>query len=578
MNRKRVKQPTRKERLAEAKKRVEAAQEAHAAAEDEAAYGAPGRKMTAAEGNAWKRWMERDDDRRARYGKLPKPPERGDVELLYSKLHEDLRHLNDGELVMTVVNTDAWQSTVGARCRELDAAASSRRAYTSIECETALLYQRLLGKRSYAAARKDLCSAEAAGVMTRATLGFDRPRDHVPNRYVKDGHRRKLDGVPSTATMSRYRRKRFPEAERSALYRECFMRMVLEHADRFPAFRQELRVLGFDGSVHKTVYTPGIVRDREGNPVVDEETGKVLLRVNGWEGGSRTAADSPASKNGHGFMTVTGHTGEGLPVSCRTVRLHDPEVECLLDAAEHDLPRIREHMEADDIGVCTLDGAYAGQRTRRALRKVGWLENTHHVGHGQKAATKRNLAKRLGSASKIEDAPNWRANGLRHIFCLCGEGETYARPRMLAEGRVSVSTECVCPTCGNASFTAGDYRLAQNPSRYVLINPRDNVDVEDADLLFGNPLHRGDKRAKAYGNNRYAQGEGLHGTTTTRWNLFKDRAYYKRVAQPELDVLLTYCLMHGLAMETRRQQGQAELPPPTPLPRAASPPPAELAA
>jgi len=277
-------------------------------------------------------------------------------------------------------------------------------------------------------------------------------------------------------------------------------------------------------------------------------------------------------------MTVTGHTGEALPISCRTVRIHDPEIECLLDAAEHDLPRLREHIEPDDIGVCTLDGAYAGPRTRRALRKTGYLENTHKVGHGLKAATKRNLNRHLGTASKLDGAPNWRANGLREIFCMCGEGDTFARPRMLANGRVSVSTECVCKTCGSASFTSGDYRRAQNPDRYVLINPRDNVDVDRADLLFGNPLHRGDKRAKAYGNNRYAQGEGLHGTATTRWNLFKDRAFYKRTAQAELDVLLTYCLMHGLAMEARRQRGHAELPPPTPLPRASSPPPAALAA
>jgi hypothetical protein len=109
--------------------------------------------------------------------KLPKPPEEGDVELLYAKLQEDLRHLNDGEMVTTVIGTDAWQSTVGARCRALDAAADPRRAYTAEECEKALLFQRLLGKRACAAARKEL--AGAIGAYTRTTLGFDRPRDHV---------------------------------------------------------------------------------------------------------------------------------------------------------------------------------------------------------------------------------------------------------------------------------------------------------------------------------------------------------------------------------------------------------------
>ena len=80
---------------------------------------------------------------------------------------------------------------------------------------------------------------------------------------------------------------------------------------------------------------------------------------------------------------------------------------------------------------------------------------------------------------------------------------------------------------------------------------------------FGNPLTYNDPRAN-YGRNRYAQGEGLHGSATTRWNLFKDKAYYRRLNQVRLDVLLTYCLMHGLAMEARRQKA---LGPPACMPK-----------
>lgn len=254
--------------------------------------------MTEAEQAASERWAAKD--RRARYGKLPKPPEEGDVELLYAKLQEDLRHLNDGELVMTVINTDAWQSTVGARCRELDAAADPRRAYTADECEKALLYQRLTGKRTYAAAREKL--AGDTGAAARLTLGFDRARDHVPNRRLKDAHKKLLDGVPSEYTMSRWRRVRFREAERTELYAECFMRLVEEHAEKFSEFRQELRVLGFDGSTHKTVYRPGWKKDADGNYLADEN-GERIPRVKGWEGGSLTKLDAPESKRGHGFLT-----------------------------------------------------------------------------------------------------------------------------------------------------------------------------------------------------------------------------------------------------------------------------------
>jgi hypothetical protein len=302
-------------------------------------------------------------------------------------------------------------------------------------------------------------------------------------------------------------------------------------------------------------------------------------RVPGWEGGSLTDQGAPESKRGHGFMTVTAHTGHGLPIAARTVRIHNPEIECLLDIAEHDLPRIRAAMDSDDIGVMSLDGAFSGSRTRLAVRKHGFLENTHKVGHGDQAATKRNLARHIGTATPIEGHPNWRANGLRELFCICGEGDTFTRPRMLADGTVSVSAEGTCANCGSIHITSGDWRRAKNPDRYVMVNPNDHVDAADADLLLGNPLTHQDKRAIAYGKNRYAQGEGLHGTAATRFNLFKDKAYYRRINQVRLDVLMTYGLMHVMSMLTRRQRQQAPAPPPTPLRLAAAePPPERLAA
>lgn len=149
---------------------------------------------------------------------------------------------------------------------------------------------------------------------------------------------------------------------------------------------------------------------------------------------------------------------------------------------------------------------------------------------------------------------------------------------MLADGRVSVSVEGHCPTCGDIHITSGDWRRENNPDRYVMVNPKDHVDDQRPDYLFGNPLTHGDKRSEAYGKNRYAQGEGLHGTATTRFGLFKDRAFYRRVDQPRLDVLLTYCLMHGMSMEARRRKAHDALPSPVPLPQAGSAPPLALAA
>ena len=511
----------------------------------EASAGETGREQ-----RAWECWSARP--RRTRYGKLPKPPERGDVELLYAKLNEQLRHLDDGERVMLVIDSDAWQGTVGERCRELDAAADSRRAYSVEECERALLYQRLIGKRTYKAARAQLAGDE--GDAARVTLGFDHPRDHVPGRRVKYEHRRRLDGVPSEATISRHRTSRFPEAERAELYAECFIRLVEEHAVKFPEFREELRVIGFDGSSHKVIYKPGVLRDDDGNPILDEN-GEFVSELKGWEGGSMTDSRAPESKRGHGMMTVTGHTVQALPIACRTVRIHDPEIECVLDIFREDMPRIRSRMEPSAIGVSTMDGLFAGRRIRRAHRKLGFIENTHRVSRDEdREATKRHRQQMEAMVMLIEGHPNWRANGLREIYCLCGKGDTFSRSRLLADGSVSVAVEGSCPRCGSIRVTSGGWRRVRNPDGFVRINPMDKASTSDADLTFGNPLTYGDSRAEAYGRNRYAQGEGLHGSATTRWNLFKDKAYYKRLDQARLDVLLTYCLMHGLAMEARRQR------------------------
>jgi hypothetical protein len=100
-----------KARIERQRKKAEEALEARVDAALAEELGDLTRRMDADEQAASERWAEKD--RRARYGKLPKPPEEGDVELLYAKLQEDLRHLNDGELVMTVIGTDAWQSTLG---------------------------------------------------------------------------------------------------------------------------------------------------------------------------------------------------------------------------------------------------------------------------------------------------------------------------------------------------------------------------------------------------------------------------------------------------------------------------------
>jgi len=523
--------------------------------------------MTDAEKAAYARWQSKD--RRARYPRqLPVAKGEGDVEVLYAKMREELKALNDGDKVRLLMETDAWESTLGARCDELDALADSRRAYTHRELEAAVLYQRLAGTRSYKAAHEKLTGFQ--GQFARRALGFDRPRDHVPNRRCDHEHNRNLDGVPSRSTISRHITERFPEHERAELYAECFVKLVCEHADRFPDFRDELLTAGWDGSIHRSKYTPGWKKDRAGNYLLDQD-GKRIPRLQEWEGGSRTSDKVPESKRGHGFLTVTGHTADALPIACRTGKLHEAEKNLVLDMLATDMPVIREHTDKTRIGVSTLDGVFAAPDVRRAHRLIGYLENTHRVSSGTADATTRNLDRHRKLVFEIEGYPNWRANGLRQLFCVCGQGDTFARPGLNRYGEATSATEGHCPNCGPIHITSGDWRREKNPDRFVMVNPNDDVDIRRIDWMFGHFLHRDDKRSQAYGKNRYAQGEGLHGHATTRFELFADDAPYKRIDQVRLHVLMTYCLMHGLAMECRRRKGQTEVTPGGPPP-AASPP------
>ncbi len=549
--------PKGKGKARESRDRESEAAEQRVAAELDAEYGDGGRDMVEDESNAYQTW--RSKHRRARPAQqLPPPPQQGDVEVLYSLQVPELQALNDGHKVLLLMSTRAWRATVGMACEDMDAAADSRRAYTAAELESVILYQRLNGKRTYKAARERLASDR--GRDARIALGFDRPRDHVPNRRCHHEHNRRLDGIPSEATVCRHRTKRFPEAARAELYHECFKLLVEEHAQEFPEFCEELRVLGWDGSTQKSVYKPGRKRRRNSETgkleYVLDERGRHTPRITGWEGGSLTSLRAPESKRGHGFLTVTGHTGTGLPVAMRTVRIHDAEPDCVIDMLENDVPRFRRHMDPDALGVSSLDGAFTGVRVRAAHRKVGYIENTHRVSHGDLDATKRHLAKKRKKVYAIDGAPNWRVDGLRQPFCLCGNGEVAHRFHMTRKGEATARVVCSCETCGTVSLKSGDWRQVQNPDGYVRVTDKDNAVAEDADFAFGNPLSYDDPKAALYGRNRYAQGEGLHGHATTRFNVFKDRAYVKRTNQARLDALLPYCLMHALAMETRRQRGQ----------------------
>jgi hypothetical protein len=265
-----------------------------------------------------------------------------------------------------------------------------RRAYSYFELECVLLFGRLLGKRTVRETLAALSGYKAA--KTREEFGLDRPRDHVKTRYVKREDNLGLDGVPSEATMSRHIRKRFPEKLRTKLYLQCFLEIVIEHAEKYPEFARLLEALGADGSVMKSRHHPRMRTDENGNIVYGPDTGEVSMIPEGWEGGSLSGKSSdpehkrpPAYLRGHGQMCVTVHTPDALPVGVEIGRLGaDHETNLLLKIVEEQLPRVRKTMRPEAVPTVTTDGGFASQRTRRGLSEVGFVANSHDVGHGDR--------------------------------------------------------------------------------------------------------------------------------------------------------------------------------------------------
>jgi hypothetical protein len=185
---------------------------------------------------------------------------------------------------------------------------------------------------------------------------------------------------------------------------------------------------------------------------------------------------------------------------------------------------------------------------------------------------------------EIEGNPEWRANGMREIFCMCGEGHVSARYSKTKNGQQKTAVEGACKNCGPIRITADDWLVAKVPSdstlsgRFVRIDPGDEHERNEADCQFGNPLTHGDKRAELLGKQRRAQGEGHFGTMTVGYNLFEEDNRHVRLDQARIEVYLTYCLVHALSMEVRRQRAAGAAkpqllkvrrgPPPGPRPRA----------
>lgn len=557
--------------------------------------------------------------RRKRWGRLPRPPQKGKSQVPHARSCRFLCDLDDGELAAVVVGSRAWQETFKVYCDDLDqrkidaSDPGSDPDYAAWEYEAFFTFMRVCGYRSVRAARRHLTSEE--GSSARYLLGFDYPRDRMRDRRYRPRqlgkpYRQTMDGVPSDSGISRHR-KRISEEKRLELWVECLRRLIRYHAEEFPPFREELRLLGIDGITMKSVHKA---------PIYDPETGDVVNAsqiTKGFEGGAAIAKGLPPSKRGHGYLVVVVATLASRCVAeVPDVRAMPGDEKAaglrLIEALEQS---IKPFMGWDAPGVLVMDGAFFTKKIFRAAYRAGYIPQVHKVAHPRgglqalglkpdgtpvaaqepedddlpdEAArnvlrsddielvdvpeklkeTRDNYLKHLDMRWEVKGSPGWYANGLREFWCIHGVQATGSRPDRLADGSATSAVLGHCDQCGPLYVTAGKKRISGRQLVDVLSdNP---ADVEDADWSFGDPLTYNDLRAADYGAARFANLEGLLGNVKKRYNVFTARNRCKKLCQAKLMVVQTFAIQHAIAMHYRRCVQAAEdgrqIPQPEPVP------------
>ena len=479
--------------------------------------------------------------RAARATALPTLLERGTV--LYSNSAPWWRGATLGERVLILTDTDAWHQVMDQLLSQVDAERLSRPgpdpAYTALELERAILFQRLAGLSTYGKARTLLAGDRHE--RDRQLLEFDRPRSRVGCCLYLF---RSLDGVPSESTIWRYLQDVGLQRHK-LIYRRLFKAIVQQHM-MDPEMRDEARVLFVDGSAWRTHYRSFARRDRR--------TGQIKPpTLEG--GGYMPRSESNPGKDGHGFMLVTGTTQTGLPLTHTMGRLgNDSELNLGHSMMNEDwTDDVAPHLDQDKLGVWVADGGFHRQALRRDLRGLGFVEVCHMVSHGELSQGHAEANDRI--VIEIEGHPNWYANGHRELKCRCGSARLAKRIRLHCNGQAAVRVEGTCDNCGSITITSGLWRRAQNPDRFVKVM---SGEEHETDWTLGNPLSFHDDLAAAYGSARFSQQEGFFGHMSTRFGLLEGKSWHRSRDAAERDALQVFCLMHGMAIEGRRRRRVAE--------------------
>jgi hypothetical protein len=517
--------------------------------------------------------------RASRSATLPPPPE--DRTLDYAASREELRDIEPGEVVLAVEELRGFREVVRPALEAADAARlaprpgekkrrGQRPKFFALDYWRFEMLRRVIASQSTVHTRDWLTTDKAE--RTRKLLGFDKPRPHgggKPQRW--------MEGVPSDSWVSDFRLKWLPEAELAALMQQLERWALTEKLTTIPDAREECRVLYADGSKLETHATaPILKKDKDGNVIeaVNEwkkgRDGKKVRAITAPEAGYIPNKGRNADHSGHGWNIVMVMSSKGTVLAHRNVPMHAGENTTLIEMVPEVGQVLRtlggaegEGTDADgperhapELRVLSTDCNFHSHELRRELREIGIIENTHLSSHARRPSSQKDAKAREGKRYPIDEHPNWFLSGHRELICACGKGKTSRVASIHPKtGKATARLKGECPECKSVTITSGLWMQTEHASRkFLQCLPHDRARVE---WDIGNPLTFNDSLSKAYGVGRFNGQEGAFGSQfTQRFGLLKNKRWFYRQSQVDLEVAAVVTITHALSLERWRRMGE----------------------
>jgi hypothetical protein len=473
-----------------------------------------------------------------------------DRTLDYAACREELRDIEPGEVVLGIESLRGFREVVRPALEAADSARLSPKpgeqkrrgrapSYHALDYWRLEMLRRVIASHSTQHTRDWLTTDKAA--RTRELLGFNAPRVHYGGKAKKW-----MDGIPSDGWMSDFRTKWLPEAELSSLMEQLERWALAEKMTTLPGMREECRVLYADGSKLETHATPPKLKD---GVVINEwkkgRDGTLVPAITAPEAGFIPNGGGNADHSGSGWNIVLVMSSKGTVLAHRNVPLNDSEPGTLAEMVP-EVGQVLDNLDSEpELRVLTTDAAFHSHETRRALREVGIIENTHLSSHAKRESSKKKAEERTEKRFRIAGYPNWFATGHRELVCACGGGKTSRVADVSEKGKAVARLKGECGACGNVLITSGRWRLSGNEEFVKCLPSR----REEAVFDFGNPLTFHDSLSAEYGRGRFNGQEGAFGSQfTQRWKLLKSKRWFYRQTQVNLEVAAIVTITHALSL------------------------------